>query len=104
MPHRAKEGELYKSIAVCDRIFHIYYGYYDERERHSKYNDPIPIYPDLKAAPQYTGEGYPFVTGMQDVCDHYEGRHAEDGCHGCIHYREGADLIGVCRCEANKKG
>ena len=103
MPHRAKEGELYKRIELDGKVFHIYYGYYDEKERNSKYNDPLPIYPDFKASPEYTSAGFPFVTGIQDVCEHYKGRSPEDGCHSCKHYQNGDDLIGVCKCEHTKK-
>ena len=103
MPHKAREGDLYRTIELHGKTFHIYYGYYDERERSSRWSEPIPIYPSFKNAPQYTNEGYAFVTGIQDVCERFIGRSTENGCHGCRYYEEGEDLIGVCKCEQNKK-
>ena len=102
MPKQAREGELFKVVHHEGRDFPIYYGYYDDKERQSKYNEPLPIYPDFRAHPAYTREGRPFVTGIQDVCEHYEGRSSEDGCHSCKYYCGGDDLIGVCKNEKNK--
>lgn len=101
MPDKPREGELFRVLSHEGKVFRIYYGYYDERERQSKYNEPIPIYPDFKKTPEFTSEGSPFVTGIQDVCEHYEGRSPEDGCHSCKYYCGGDDLIGACKNEKN---
>ena len=98
-----REGELYRIVALHGKTFNIYYGYYDERDRKSKYNDPIPIYPDFRVAPEHSEDGHPFVTGMQDACSHFSGRDRDDGCHGCKYYEGGDDLIGLCKCPHNKK-
>ena len=97
-----KEGDLYKIVKVKDRTFEIYYGYYDEKERHSRYGELIPIYPDLINRPVYTESGEPCVTGMQDACEHYVGKNREDGCHGCGHYENHDDLMGICSCEKRR--
>lgn len=104
METRAREGDLYKILNVCGMTFPLYYGYYDDRDRHSKFNDPIPIYPDFLEAPQYTAEGIPFVTAMQDACEHYAGHDREGSCESCLHYHECEDLIGICRCDKRKTG
>ena len=96
MDVKAREGDLYRVIRVFGCEFALYYGYYDERERQSQYSEPIPIYPDFHALPRYTADGYPFVTAMQDACRHFTGAHAEDGCHGCAHYRHGEEFLGIC--------
>ena len=93
----AKEGELYKSVTVFGKTFELYYGYYEEYERHSRYNEPIPIYPNFKEAPQYTEGGHPFVTEMQEACEHYRGSLDERICYGCEHFCKGAELIGICK-------
>lgn len=102
MPHGKKEGEIYREIDLHGKRFIIRYGYYDERERQSAYNEPIPIFPDFIALPVYTDDGYPFVTAIQDTCACFEGRCDEDGCHGCKYYECGDDLIGICKCPKNK--
>ena len=65
-----KEGDLYKIITVFGKTFELRYGYYAENERQSKFNEVTPIYPDFRKDPLHTMEGYPFVTQMQDVCEH----------------------------------
>lgn len=93
----AKEGDLYKRIVIDDITFEIRYGYYEEKDRYGKYNDPIPIYPNFVENPEYNNEGFPFVTAMQNVCSHFEGNDTELGCHGCKYYNEASDLIGICK-------
>lgn len=100
---KAKEGDLYRVIDVDGVVFNIHYGYYEEKDRFGKYNDPIPIYPNFTENPQYNIRGEPFVTHMQDMCEHYEGRRNSDSCHTCIYYKECEDLLGVCRCVKNRK-
>ena len=98
-----KEGALYREITLHGETFQIYYGYYEEKDRTGKYNDPIPIYPNFKQQPKYTKEGYAFVTQMQDACKRYKGKDKEDGCHSCLYFKKGEDLLGICFCKENKK-
>ena len=63
---RIKEGSLYKSIDLHGTKFEIKYGYYDDKDRYSKYSELIPIFPDFIKNPIYTSKGQPFVTHMQD--------------------------------------
>lgn len=98
-----KEGSLYKSIDLHGTNFKIKYGYYDDKDRHSKYNEPIPIFPDFIKNPMYTNKGQPFVTHMQDKCIHYIGDESIDSCYKCKHFVKGVDLIGICSCPINQK-
>lgn len=93
---KIKNGDFYKTINVFGGVFDIYYGYYDELEKTSKYSEPIPIYPDFIKEPRYNPEGYSFVTEMQDVCLHYDGKADIDSCYGCRSFRKGIELIGLC--------
>lgn len=103
MDVKAREGDLYRVLRVFGREFALHYGYYDERERESRYSEPIPIYPDFHAFPQYTEDGHPFVTAMQDACEHFRGEHPEDGCHGCAHYRHGEEFLGICQHQERRR-
>ncbi|MBQ8351208.1 MAG: hypothetical protein IJY20_04080 [Clostridia bacterium] len=103
MQRAAREGELYKVLTVFGISFPLYYGYYDERERDSRYSEPIPIYPDFIKQPRYTANGLPFVTAMQSVCPHYKGQSPEDGCHTCSHYQSGEEFLGICLHEGNRE-
>ena len=96
---KAKEGDLYGIVEVFGKRFEIYYGYYEEYERKSRYNDPVPIYPDLAKDPLYDSEGRPIVTEMQVACEHYVGSQSGDGCGRCKHFRKGEWLFGLCGCE-----
>jgi len=96
-----KEGELYKSVSVKGKIFDLYYGYYEEFER--GHNDPMPIYPDLKKSPHYTEDGLLIVTGMQDICSHYNGSDDGDSCIQCAYFEKCEELFGICGCPKNKK-
>ena len=98
-----REGDLYKSLTVFGKTFHLYYGYYDEQDRRSSYREPIPLYPDFTKNPRYTDAGEPFVTQMQDPCPCFEGDASEDGCYACRYYRQGDDLIGACTCDRMKR-
>lgn len=97
-----KEGDLYKVISLFGKTFELRYGYYSESERNSKFNEVIPIYPDFISFPQYTPEGHPFVTQMQDICIHFDGEDGGDDCFSCRHYHHGEDLLGICKCSMNK--
>ena len=67
-PTTPVEGELYKEVTVGGRPFRLVYGYYEDFERESPFNEPIPIYPDLLNNPVYTAQGIPIVTAMQYIC------------------------------------
>ena len=101
--NRIREGDLYKIITVCGKVFELYYGYYDEIEKEGKYTEPIPIYPNFIKEPSYTDDGYPFATEMQDVCSCFLGREGEDSCFACRHFEKGDELIGVCKCKMRQK-
>lgn len=98
-----REGDLYRVINIDGVIFTIYYGYYEEIDRFGKYNEPIPIYPNFNENPQYNMRGEPFVTHMQDICEHYDGVLNGDSCNTCKHYEKREDLLGICLCEKNRK-
>lgn len=99
-----QEGTLYKILQVQGSVFELYYGYYEERDRQNPAVEPMPIYPDFLNKPQYTGDGYAFVTKMQDACRHYEGKaiHCRD-CGECAYYFHGQELLGICTCQANRR-
>ena len=98
-----KEGDLYKIIKVFDQEFEIKYGYYEELDRYSIFNEPIPIYPNFFKEPRYTKEGFPFVTHMQDKCIFYKGKENGDSCYNCLNFKKVEDLIGICKCEFKNK-
>ena len=95
-----KEGELYKTVDIAGRIFHLYYGYYEDFER--EHHEPMPIYPDLIKHPEYTQEGIPIVTAMQDACPHYRGTADGESCQECAHFLQGEELFGLCGCIENR--
>lgn len=99
-----KEGDLYKIITAYGKTFELRYGYYEEKDRYSKYNEPVVIYPDFTEAPVYTDTGVPFATAMQDPCTHFKGERDEDStCYHCAHYNKYEDLLGICACHINKR-
>ena len=100
---RIKEGDPYKCLTAFGKTFQLYYGYYDEIEREGRYSEPLPLYPDFVKEPQYSEEGHPFVTQMQDACAHYEGCPRSEECAACRHYLQGDELIGLCLCEKNRR-
>lgn len=98
-----QEGELFKVIHVHGKLFPIYYGYYEDCDRHNPAVEPMPIYPDFTLKPQYTQEGFPFVTKMQTACRNYRGRPAnEQDCAECEYYKHGDELLGICVCMKNR--
>jgi hypothetical protein len=99
-----KEGDLYKVINTFGKTFELYYGYYEEQDRYGKYNEPIEIYPDFRKNPIYTDDGLPFVTAMQDTCEHYiKIKDTTDRCIDCKYYQKGEELFGLCKCKARYK-
>ncbi len=103
MGRSAKEGDLYKSINVFGRVFTLYYGYYEEKDKYSKFSEPIPIYPNFIEYPMFTDEGYPFATEMQDICGYYNGAEDGESCYRCLHFHKGNELIGICRCTQRRQ-
>ena len=99
----AKEGELYAVVNAFGKTFEICYGYYEEYEKNSRYNDPVPIYPDLKKNPEYDNDGYALVTEMQIACEQYCGTTENDNCGSCQSFEKGAMLFGLCRNEERRK-
>ncbi len=100
-----KEGNIFKIIQLYGKTFELIYGFYEERDRHTHYAEPVAIYPDFIEHPQYTDDGIPFVTAMQVPCRNFEGKKSEDsGCGDCGFYRHGEELIGNCACPKNRKG
>ena len=103
-PPAYKEGDVYKELTICGRTFRLLYGYYEDFERESRFNEPMPIYPDFAKDPLYTDEGIPFVTAMQNVCKHYGGKNDEDSsCSDCVFFQKSEDLFGFCNCPQNKQ-
>ena len=100
--HKNKEGDLYGKITVYGKTFEIYYGYYEEFERNSIYNDPVPIYPDLKKNPEYTDDGLLIVTEMQAACEYYKGNEQEDSCGRCAYFKNSENLFGCCLAEQRR--
>ena len=99
-----KEGDLYKEVTVGGNTFKIFYGYYEEFERESPFNDPMPIYPDFIKEPHYTAEGIPIATAMQNVCEFYNGKNDEDSsCSDCVFFQKYEELFGLCNCPRNKR-
>ena len=94
-----REGDIFDIVHVGGHQFTIRYGYYEEAERGKV--DPIPIYPCFIRNPMYTVEGYPLVTRIQDVCEHYctdEDSGGDGWCADCIHCQNAHEEIGICRC------
>lgn len=102
-PDAPKEGDLYARIEHGGRTFELYYGYYEECDRQNPLVNPVPLYPDFLARPQYDNEGYPFATEIQDACEYYLGKSYDDGCYSCKHYRRVIDFVGICTCEKRRK-
>jgi len=99
--NKIRDGDLFKTVTVFGKSFELRYGYYAEYEK--KHGLPVPIYPDFKEKPEYTEDGNPFVTQMQEQCPHGSSKFSEGYCVDCPHYCHGDDLIGICLCEKNKK-
>lgn len=99
-----KEGDLYKEVTIRNVSFKLRYGYYEDFERNGQYNEPMPIYPDFITKPMFTDDGFPFVTAMQDICEHYSGKTGEDSCSECQHFCECEELFGLCYNPKKRQG
>ena len=101
-PPTPKEGELFKVIELHGAVFEIRYGYYEETDRQF---EPVEIYPDFIKNPIYTNDGFPFVTLMQEPCEHFK-KLSDDpdrDCSNCRYMERGDELIAVCRCDSRRK-
>lgn len=99
-----KEGDVYKILRIHDCEFKLLYGYYETQERENPAIDPMPIYPDFIKEPWFTKAGLPFVTKMQDTCEHFQGKAScFSECADCSFYSHGEDLIGLCVCPQKNK-
>ncbi|MBE6584050.1 MAG: hypothetical protein E7649_03580 [Ruminococcaceae bacterium] len=99
-----KEGELYKRISARGVTFEIFYGYYDEKDRHNPLISPMEMYPDFTNTPVYAADGAPFVTAMQKPCEHFRGiTDVDNTCYQCAHFEKCEDLLGICKCRYNRK-
>ena len=99
--NKIRDGDLYKIVELYGKSFELRYGFYEEYERGR--TEPIPIYPDFKASPVYTNEGNPFVTQMQELCEHGKSKFKDGCCVDCEFYKDGQELIGICTNTKNKK-
>ena len=99
-----KEGDIYKIIEFGGHRFEIRYGFYEEYVRKSKFGELIPIYPDFTSEQKYTNNGHPFVTQMQNICEHAKTTvNFEPSCVDCYYFCQGEDLIGFCKCDKRNK-
>ena len=93
-PVPPREGDLFKIIRILGKTFEIRYGFYEECDRYTQFAESVPIYPNFIKFPQYTDDGTPFVTAMQNPCERFEGKKdANSVCGDCAHYRS-CDEIG----------
>ena len=102
---KPREGDLYKVVVIFGKTFELRYGFYEERDRHSPLCEPAIIYPNFIRDPLFTDEGEPFVTMMQDACEHYAGsekRTRDSTCAECKHFRHGEEWFGACACGERK--
>lgn len=101
---KPREGELFKVITAHGKTFEIRYGYYEEADRHTRFAEPIPLYPDFIARPQHTADGIPFVTEIQNICEYFIGKQDENStCGDCALYQHCDELLGICACPENKQ-
>ena len=101
----------WKICRVGGRSFEIY------REYDELVGYDVGIYPDFRENPEYTDEGRPFATATDEACPHGRpgkpeeaepGAYCEYGdCGGCAFFRRDEtpwDIIGVCMCDARRRG
>lgn len=66
-------------------------------------------YPDFEESPRYTVNGWPWVTAMQEACEHgingYCEAHRCLECGSCQYYRQEQehDLVGICTHELRRR-
>lgn len=98
-----KEGDLFKIIRLHGMTFEIRYGFYEECDRHTRFAEPIEIYPNFVKHPQYTNDGIPFATAIQIPCNNFSGEMDDNStCEECSFYQNGEELLGICTCPGRK--
>lgn len=98
-----QEGDLHAVVETFGCTFELRYGYYEECDR---VGPPDVLYPNFKAEPQFTAEGLPFVTRMQDACPYYTSKKKkcpDSSCGDCGYFRPGEDWFGLCDCPHNRR-
>ena len=100
--HEPREGDLYRQVELFGKMFELRYGYYEDKDRRGP---PDVIYPNFVKEPIYTDDGQPFVTMMQDICQHFRGDIDSSGdstCGDCEYFKHGEEWLGVCACSQNR--
>jgi len=95
--NKIKEGDVYQTIVVGGKAFIIRYGFYSEKDR--KTEEPLPVFPDFITNPEFSECGKPFVTKIQDACEHYESLSADFGdnwCADCKYFENRSCDISLC--------
>ncbi|MEM5770448.1 MAG: hypothetical protein AAGU32_19505 [Bacillota bacterium] len=94
----------YKVCRVGKRQFPICFEY------DQQLNESYPVYPDFEQHPEYTDDGRPFATAVQESCPYCSpvapGGLLPSDCGGCgWFFREETpyDPIGVCMCDGRRK-
>lgn len=98
-----REGDVYATVEVFGKHFELRYGYYDDRDRSGPADV---IYPDFRREPLFTDTGEPFVTMMQDICDHYESdlpSTDDSTCADCKRFVRGEEFFGICSSPKTKR-
>jgi hypothetical protein len=100
---KREEKHLHKIYRVGEWSFPVYLEY-DEQ-----LGESFLAYPDFEECPEYTGEGRPFVTPVQESCPYAKAKAPEEetpsDCSGCgWFYREHTpyDPIGICMCDVRR--
>ncbi|MBO5702863.1 MAG: hypothetical protein J6S71_10535 [Clostridia bacterium] len=89
------EGELYKTLYIKGIKFDLFYGYYEDSDRH--FSEPYVLYPNFLESPVYTEDGFPFATMMQEACSDFEStKNTDRDCSQCKHFIKCDELLGVC--------
>lgn len=98
-----REKEVCKTYRVRGKCFCIY------MEHDEQLDENYPVYPDFETYPQYTDDGRPFATAVQESClnckPNIPGEPMPSDCGGCgWFYREQTpyDPIGVCMCDLRR--
>lgn len=101
---KEKEKHLHKVYQVEDHSFPVY------REYDSQMDESYPVFPDFEKCPEYTAEGRPFATAVQDSCPYAKarvpGEETPGDCSDCKwFFREHTpyDPIGICMNERFKR-
>lgn len=101
---RHEKKELYNVYRAGGREFCVYMEYDEQLD------ESYPAYPDFEKHPEYTVDGRPFATAVQESCPYCKTGVPEEpppsDCGSCVwFYREGTsyDIIGICMCDARRR-